>query len=90
MSSGSNIEKENIPLEFSTTKDCASLFEDQDRKEKSPKELKKRNKFKKWTNLFSYCWLSGNSQYQCLRSSTLHPILQAKSCCKEIPQTFLH
>jgi hypothetical protein len=29
-SSGSNIEKENILLEFSTTEDGASLFEDQD------------------------------------------------------------
>jgi hypothetical protein len=84
MFSGSNIEKENKLSEFSTTKECASLIEDFDcffqDKEKSPKERQKKNRFTKRTNLFSYCWLSGNSQYQRFRSGT-HSILQAKSCC---------
>jgi hypothetical protein len=52
MSSGSNIEKENILLEFSTTEGRASLFEDQDFDREylfSPRQKKKnpQNSLKK-------------------------------------------
>jgi hypothetical protein len=56
MSSGSNIEKENILLEFSTTDDRASLFEDQNLDREylfSPRQKKKNPKksFKKRIDL---------------------------------------
>jgi hypothetical protein len=56
MSSGSNIEKENILLEFSTTDDRASLFEDQDFDREylfSPRKKKKnpQKRFKKEIDL---------------------------------------
>jgi hypothetical protein len=56
MSSGSHIEKENILLEFSTTEDPASLFEDQDFDREylfSPRQKKKnpQKSFKKGIDL---------------------------------------
>jgi hypothetical protein len=94
MSSGSNIEKENILLEFSTTKDRASLFEDQDfdreylfslrQKNKNPKKcFKKRIDLKNGQICFHIAGYQGTHNISVLDLVHCIPFSRLKAASKK-------